>query len=211
MAELRPRWNAKSGGVLAVPSLKHTCTFYTFVALAPTQPVCFSSILLNFSSAKYNYKVTGKTLLPFRQEIINSTMATYNLTMTSKASSSIASPSLFARLISSHRRFDPSMPSSAIKIIEIYLSNSYGIWLHIGTNGVDQQNYRYIRVVIDVPASTFRGDSGPQRKRELLQRTLECCQGYEGKKAADCEYEVRVNEVENEDVLRVAPTEYHRA
>lgn len=62
-------------------------------------------------------------------------------------------------------------------------------------------SYGYIRVVIDVMK---RALDAP-RKAELMRRTMDVCLEYEGKKAGETEVEVRINEIEEENVLRVIP------
>lgn len=59
-------------------------------------------------------------------------------------------------------------------------------------------NYRYIRVIIDILA----GSKTEDEKQDLMRRTMECCLDYEGKKAQDCEFEIRINEVEESNVMR---------
>lgn len=60
--------------------------------------------------------------------------------------------------------------------------------------------YRYIRVVIDVQKGKLRT---AEEKQELLQRTVDACLKHEGRHAEECEVEVRINEVEVGDCLRV--------
>lgn len=62
-------------------------------------------------------------------------------------------------------------------------------------------NYRYIRVIIDITAGSKTADE----KQGLMRRTMECCMEYEGKKAQDCEFEIRINEVEESNVVRTLP------
>lgn len=60
-------------------------------------------------------------------------------------------------------------------------------------------NYRYIRVIIDVMA----GAKTAADKEELMRGVLEGCMDFEGKHASECEIEVRINEVEQSNVMRV--------
>lgn len=59
-------------------------------------------------------------------------------------------------------------------------------------------NYRYIRVIIGILA----GSKTEDEKQDLMRRTMECCMDHEGKKAQDCEFEIRINEVEESNVMR---------
>jgi hypothetical protein len=63
----------------------------------------------------------------------------------------------------------------------------------------DPSHYRYIRVVIDVPKSRFQS---AEAKQALLQRTVDACLDYEGKHGEDCEVEVKINEVDENDYVR---------
>ena len=62
-------------------------------------------------------------------------------------------------------------------------------------------SYRFIRVVIDIAAGSKTADE----KQDMMRRTMECCMDYEGKKAQDCEFEIRINEVEESNVVRTLP------
>ena len=62
-------------------------------------------------------------------------------------------------------------------------------------------NYRYIRVIIDLMA----GSKAAEEKQELMKLTLECCKSYAQKHAEETEVEVRVNEVDGGNVMRVLP------
>lgn len=135
-------------------------------------------------------------------------MATYNVTITSKALKDI--PDLCHSLVQEHRAFDPTTPLSAIKVIVTQLYQESGGYLYVGTgaanpsnyrHGPNQTNYRYMRVVIDArPGSKTTID-----KKALLTRVMERCMDYQGKKAKDCEIEVRINEIKEEDMIRIDP------
>lgn len=64
----------------------------------------------------------------------------------------------------------------------------------------DTRSDRYIRVVIDIAKSRLQT---PAAKQELLQRTVDACLTYEGKYAELCEVEVKINEVDESDYVRV--------
>jgi hypothetical protein len=85
-----------------------------------------------------------------------------------------------------------------IRIVTIFLHDSHGCWLQ-HPNG---NHYRYIRIVIDTPRGRLRTR---EQKQELLQKTMKACFEYEGKHAGECEVEVRINEFDEEDVMRVVP------
>ncbi|KAL5388729.1 hypothetical protein DPSP01_002836 [Paraphaeosphaeria sporulosa] len=89
----------------------------------------------------------------------------------------------------------PPTERKNIKIITTYLSK-YGSQL-LAPN--DTSSYRYIRVVIDVPKNKFQN---PEDKQALLQRTFDACIDYEGKYASQCEVEIKINEVEDENYMR---------
>ncbi|KAF7189042.1 hypothetical protein HII31_09464 [Pseudocercospora fuligena] len=123
---------------------------------------------------------------------------TYNIAVSSKATRTFHD--LPKKFLISHRQFDPTLPSSSIKILHHMLHNAKGYFLTVGgVNGGDEMSYGYIRVVIDVMKGTLDGP----RKAELLKRTMDVCLDYEGKKAGETEVEVRINEIEEENVLRV--------
>lgn len=126
-------------------------------------------------------------------------MATYNLTITSKANKTFANPDLPERLVRSHQSLDTSLPAHAIRVIENYLHNSYGNF-YFGA-GQSAMSKCYIRVIIDIRA----GSKTREEKYELMRRTLACCQEYEGKKASQCTVEVRINEIEDENVMLYDP------
>lgn len=124
-------------------------------------------------------------------------MATYNVDITSKAVKSFSN--LDKRLVAAHCAFDTSIPANAIKVITHHLHNSTGNWLYVGGSEADGMNYRYIRIIIDIPAGSKTADE----KQDLLRRISECCIDYEGKNAQGCEIWVRVNEVDQSNVIRV--------
>ena len=131
-------------------------------------------------------------------------MATYNIDITSKAIRSFGSSSdLGKNLVHMHYKFDHSEDSNKVKAITHYLHDTTGNWLVVGKVGADMMDYRFIRVVIDIAA----GSKTEEEKQDLLRRTLECCMDYERKNAQKCEIEVRVNEVEKGDVVRIYPAE----
>lgn len=127
-------------------------------------------------------------------------MATYNLTLSGKAFRSFTTDGLPERLVESHSKFDPSISSAdlrAIKVIQTvtdHHSDDYNLYLGPELRG---RNTRYIRTIIDIPAGKTE-----QQKRELLQRTTQCCMDYQGKRADECEIEVRINEVDERNVMR---------
>lgn len=127
-------------------------------------------------------------------------MATYNVDITSKAVRTFGD-SLEKRLIQSHRSFDNTASLFTIKVIMHHCQSSHGYWLRVGGYHGDQINYRFIRVIIDIAA----GERSYNEKQELLQKTMECCMDYQGKHAPECEIEVRINEVEEGDVMVVRP------
>lgn len=126
-------------------------------------------------------------------------MTTYNIHETSKATRSFTTD-LGQRLIESHRRFNPNDDPSSIQVLTYFLHSSSGNGLIVGSGG-DMMNYRYIRVVIDIAAGSKTADE----KQDIMRRTMECCMDYEGKKAQDCEFEIRINEVEEGNMMRMLP------
>ena len=122
-------------------------------------------------------------------------MATYFVYYTTAASRSFSE--FEPRLIASHRQFDPSLHSSAIKIITHYLHRSEVNRLITG-DGRDASSARWIRIVIEIP----RGRHTDEAKQQLLQRTTQACLDYQGKHASQCEIEVRIEEFEEGNVLR---------
>ncbi|TKA21686.1 hypothetical protein B0A50_08754 [Salinomyces thailandicus] len=127
-------------------------------------------------------------------------MATYNIDLTSKATRSFTED-LPKRLIASHRKDDPSVHPSALKVLTRHLHSSRGNLLYSGIGGGNEMNTRYIRVIVDLAA----GSKTDQDKQGLMKRTLQCCIDYQGKHAKDCEFEVRINEVNEGNVLRMCP------
>lgn len=125
-------------------------------------------------------------------------MATYNIDITSKAIRNF-NENLCERLVSSHHLFDKSVPARSIRVIRNLMNNASGGSLHAGGGG-NAMNKRYIRIIIDIPA----GRETQERKRELLQRTTQCCIDYQGKHASACDIEVRINEVDEQDVMRTS-------
>ncbi|RMX99046.1 hypothetical protein D0868_09747 [Hortaea werneckii] len=77
---------------------------------------------------------------------------------------------------------------------------SSGNGLIVGSGG-DMMSYRHIRVIIDISA----GSKTANEKQDMMRHTMECCMEYEGKKAQDCEFEIRINEVEEGNVMRMLP------
>lgn len=90
----------------------------------------------------------------------------------------------------------PTSERSSTKIIHNILDWSRGHFMY--PQKTDQ--YRYIHVVIDVQKGKLRT---AEEKQELLQRTVDACLKYEGRHAEECEVEVRINEVEVGDCMRV--------
>ncbi|RMY90601.1 hypothetical protein D0861_03570 [Hortaea werneckii] len=124
-------------------------------------------------------------------------MTTYNIDITSKAARIFTTRQLSQRLIESHLRANPTDNPSSIKVLTNLLHNKSGNELSVGSDG-DMMNYRYIRVIVDIPAESKTEDE----KQDLMQRTMACCIAYEGKKAEDCEFEIRINEVAEGNVRR---------
>lgn len=83
----------------------------------------------------------------------------------------------------------------------MYLHSSHGHWLY-----PDEMQNRYIRIVIDIPKGRLQN---AEQKHALLQKTTEACLEYQGKKAVECEVEVRINEFNDEEFMRVLPRRVH--
>ncbi|KAH7357344.1 hypothetical protein BKA66DRAFT_473419 [Pyrenochaeta sp. MPI-SDFR-AT-0127] len=116
---------------------------------------------------------------------------TYNVSITDKASRSFLE--LDKYILANY----PPTQRNRIRILTNYLHSSYGSWSH-----PDDAMYRYIHVVIDIPKGRLQTS---EHKQDLLRKTIEACREYQGKKADDCEIEVRINEFNEEDVARFVP------
>lgn len=100
-------------------------------------------------------------------------------------------------LVKTHRIFDRSIPLGAVKVILRYLDDD-GSSLYVGdTNGSIGLLYRYMRIVIDIPA----GSKTSEEKKALLTMVSACCVRYQRDKVETCEIEIRLNEVDLDDVV----------
>jgi hypothetical protein len=61
---------------------------------------------------------------------------------------------------------------------------------------------RYVRFVIDVPRGKIEGGVG---KKKLLRDTVESMKRHQGRHAGECEIEVLVRVVDEDDVMRFEP------
>jgi hypothetical protein len=68
----------------------------------------------------------------------------------------------------------------------VYIS---GLYRPIGQVG---RYYRYMRVVIDIPA----GSKTIEEKKTLMKMVLSCCVKYQRDKAETCEIETKINDVD---------------
>jgi hypothetical protein len=120
----------------------------------------------------------------------------YNVDITSKAHRPWSN--LGKKLVDAHVACEPSTPPNAIKVITYPHKIDNYITLYVGS-GANEKNYRYIRVIIDIPA----GSRTAAEKEILLKTASQCCLDYQKKGAHKCEVEVRINEVDEVNVLRV--------
>lgn len=98
-----------------------------------------------------------------------------------------------------HKVLHASLPPEerrTVKIITHILDISRGHLLYPQATN----DHRYIRIVIDIPKGKLHND---EEKQALLQGTVDACLTYEGKHANDCEIEVKINEVDTSDYIRV--------
>lgn len=123
---------------------------------------------------------------------------TYNVFMTNSAIRRRAD--LTKDLFETHRVFDTSIPPGAIKIILRYLDDE-SHHVYIGglyrPSGQIGRYYRYMRVVIDIPA----GSKTTEEKKTLLNMVSSCCVEYQRDKAETCEIEIKINEVDLDNVI----------
>lgn len=118
--------------------------------------------------------------------------------MSGKAFRSFTSHELPAILESTHKAFDPSIPTSSIRIITHFLHNDDGAWIHVGGSGDATMKVRYVRIVAEVPmVGNVR--LSLERKQELMARIVIAVERYEGKKAKETEIDVVVREISSED------------
>lgn len=126
---------------------------------------------------------------------------TYTLTYTAKAARSF-SLDLPQRLVAAHKGFDPSTRGSSIRVITHLLANSYGNWFYDGGVGAEQGDFRYVRVVVEMP---LRDGMTAEAKQELMVRIVSAVQAYEGaKKARETEVDVVIREIMAEDEMWVS-------
>jgi hypothetical protein len=133
-------------------------------------------------------------------------MATYNVDISFKALRSLGGSfanddklarSLAKGLVDMHIAIDPSTPRDNIKVITHCSLGPQHNWLYVGT-GQTGSDYGHMRVVIDVSV----GSKGAQEKQELLGQTMEFCKKTFEDKIMKIEFEIRINVVEESDMLR---------
>ena len=90
----------------------------------------------------------------------------------------------------------PPEERKTVKIMTTILDLGRGHLLHPQTTG----GHRYIHIVIDIQKGKLQNN---EEKQAFLQRTVDACRTYEGKYVEDCEIEVKLNEVDNNDYMRV--------
>jgi hypothetical protein len=72
----------------------------------------------------------------------------------------------------------------------------------LGRHGQTEQEFKYIRIVIDIPVGRLKG---AEERQELLNRTAQSCMEYGEKYRDEYEVEIRINEFDVGDVLRIVP------
>jgi len=117
---------------------------------------------------------------------------TYNVSISDRACRIFKS--LKRTLLASH----PQSEHNSIRIITTILGLDNGTSMY-----PNALRHSYIRIVIDIPKGRIQN---LEHKQELLRKTTEACLTYEGRKASKCEVEVRINEMNEEDIVRVLPT-----
>lgn len=124
--------------------------------------------------------------------------ATYNVHISSKAIRNF--PNLGKMIVQSHLALEPTTKLHAVKVITNYMHPSYGDWPYVG--GMDnEESYRYMRIIIDIPA----GRRTAAERKTLMEAAMICCLQYTGKHAIESEIEIRVNQVSDEDIMRMTP------
>lgn len=63
-------------------------------------------------------------------------------------------------------------------------------------------NHRFMRVIVDIDA----GSKSATEKEQLMRRVVDLCIEYEKRHAEKTEIEVRINEIQKANVMRVQPT-----
>lgn len=125
---------------------------------------------------------------------------TYSIFMTSKALRVFEE--LPARLVAAHRTFDPSVPATFIRVLTHLLDN-YGRAFHVGGTNANDMNFRYMRIVVEIPVESQSG-LAVQRKQELMRMIVDAMRIYEGKKkASETELDVVIREIRGEDEMWV--------
>jgi hypothetical protein len=152
-----------------------------------------TTALKTIQSQPPDFSPNKESKLWFYQELF--IMATYNVHITPQARRSFRKE-LDEHLIDMHIAFDPSVARDKIKSITTSM-NDTSCRLKIG-NGSGGSSYRYMRIVIDI----LSGSKGAKEKKQLLERNLQCCIDYEEKWAEETEIEVRVNEIDEANVIR---------
>lgn len=148
-----------------------------------------------------NVRIKGNTIARTSTSFVGHSLSQSNMNITYNVSMTLSairrhSFDLSQKLVETHRIFDPSIPQNAIKIITQYL-RSEDTAIHIGGSNADYVGYSYIGVTIDIPA----GSKTAEEKKTLMTLVSSSCLKYQQKKAEHCEIEIRINEVDLDNVM----------